>query len=60
MALTTTRAAVDLILFTPEAVQDSVGGYSDNLGRIGTAALCAFLIVLGVAVMIDQIRRNFR
>ncbi len=60
MVLTTTRAAVDLILFSPEAVQESFGGYADNLGRIGTAALCAFLILLGVVVMFDQIRRNFR
>lgn len=59
MALTTTCAAAELILFSPDAVQESFGGYADNLGRIGTAALCALLIVLGVAVMFQQIRKLF-
>lgn len=60
MELVTTRAAVDLILFSPEAVQEAFGGYADNLGRIGTFAFCALLILLGVVVMFDQIRQNFR
>lgn len=55
----TTRAAAELILFSPDAVKESLGGYADNLGRIGTAALCALLLVLGVAVMFQQIRKLF-
>ena len=53
----TTRAAVDLILFSPEAVQESFGGYI--LSSSATMALAAFLIVLGVLTFFSFARQLF-
>ncbi len=55
----TTRAAVDLILFSPEAVQESFGGYIHNLSSSATMALAAFLIVLGVLTFFSFARQLF-
>lgn len=55
----TTRAAAELILFSPEAVRESFGGYIHNLSSSATMALAAFLILLGVSAFFSFARQLF-
>lgn len=50
----------DVLTFTPEILTDAATGFMENAGRIGTVALCAFLLVAGIYALFNQIQNGFR